>query len=332
MFKSEAQAINLLNDSSIRKLVSYASNGQYLNFVFLCGKAKAEGDNRDFITKYIVGRMPFLYSLYSEEVFPLFHKPNLDLLRLEEVLADISTAILIIVESLGSACELGAFAFLDKTISKLWVINDVQYCKEESFISTGPLEKIKTKAGPEHVLYEKFSDDGIICFSTAAEQTIRGFSRQSFFKEPFQLSPDGKSYVIRDVGCLVCLLFEYVFRFGFLRMNNLSNVINVLTRNKGGLPLQIRLSSDNLLDIKQTQEVLNSLPFLLRTIGLFQSDKRLDEEYYRLNENTLTKRSADMNKLTSLIFYSSRIGLRDIRSRISKIKNMAIKEGFRLWA
>jgi hypothetical protein len=117
-----------------------------------------------------------------------------------------------------------------------------------------------------------------------------------------------------------------------LRINNLLSAINALTQNKASLPLQIQLSSGNLLNVEQTQEVLRSLPFLLETIGLLRLRKRGEEEYYCVHETTLTNRSADMSKLTSLIFYTNKVEQRAIRRELSRIKNMAIKEGFQLWA
>lgn len=69
-----------------------------------------------------------------------------DILSFEEVLAEISDKIIIIPESAGSYCELGAFAISDSIIDKLIVINKDNKKYAKSFITLGPLKKIKNKA------------------------------------------------------------------------------------------------------------------------------------------------------------------------------------------
>lgn len=330
MFRSEIEAANLLKESPLRKGFFQASNSRYLDFVFLCGKARSPGDNRDQISKLIIDKRSFLYSLYSEDVFPLFRKPNVDLLSLEEVLADISTAILIIVESMGSACELGAFSYLDKSVDKLWVVNDKIHMYDKSFIQTGPLQKIKDKAGEDHVFYEKF-DHGSLVFSTKLVSTIEAFSRSSFQRFPFEANKEKTEYLIRDLSCLTYLLFEYVLRFGYLREATLPTIINHLIQNNDELPLRIQFSSGNSLFGEQAMEVLKSLPRLLEATKLFRKQENRNEEYYIINADEFDQRKENPENLTSLIFHADASRERKLRARMFRIKNLACKEGFQLW-
>lgn len=60
----------------------------------------------------------------------------------EEFLAEVSDAIILFVESPGSFCELGAFAYADSLFSdKMIVVLDEAYRNSRSFISTGPVLK-----------------------------------------------------------------------------------------------------------------------------------------------------------------------------------------------
>ena len=81
---SELNALKILNDSSFRKMNFSSSRGTYPVFVFLCGKQKKEGDNRDFLTRNIIVKKPFRFSVYSEDLFPLVDDIGIDLLSFEE--------------------------------------------------------------------------------------------------------------------------------------------------------------------------------------------------------------------------------------------------------
>ncbi len=69
----------------------------------------------------------------------------IDILTFEEVLAEISEYIIIIVESPGTYCELGAFALHDAFASKTIVINEDNPKYKNSFITLGPIKKIEKK-------------------------------------------------------------------------------------------------------------------------------------------------------------------------------------------
>ena len=68
---------------------------------------------------------------------------NIDLLTYEELLAELSDEIIIVVESHGTICELGAFALDNKLMKKLYVINDSSFEKKDSFVNAGPIRKIR---------------------------------------------------------------------------------------------------------------------------------------------------------------------------------------------
>ena len=75
-------------------------------------------------------------------------------LDFEHVLSDISEKIIIILESPGAICELGAFSN-EALRKKLIVINDKNFQNEPSFINTGPLAAIKECSGNDKVIWYK---------------------------------------------------------------------------------------------------------------------------------------------------------------------------------
>lgn len=81
----------------------------------------------------------------------------IDILTFEEVLAEISEYIIIITESPGTFCELGAFALHDSFVDKVIVINEDNPKFKSSFISLGPIKKIENQNEKNVILYSSKS-------------------------------------------------------------------------------------------------------------------------------------------------------------------------------
>lgn len=84
--------------------------------------------------------------LYTED-------KEIDILTFEEVLAEISECIIIIVESPGTYCELGAFALNDVFADKTIVVNEDNPQYKKSFITKGPIKKIEKKHEENVILH-----------------------------------------------------------------------------------------------------------------------------------------------------------------------------------
>jgi len=90
-------------------------------FIFLCGKGFDKripnaylDTNRGIIQQYIKTKAPKSYIVLSEQLWENGLLADIDLLTFEEFLAEVSDCIILFVESMGSACELGAFTFEEK--------------------------------------------------------------------------------------------------------------------------------------------------------------------------------------------------------------------------
>lgn len=77
----------------------------------------------------------------------------IDILTFEEVLAEISECIIIISESPGTYCELGAFALNDLFVGKTIVINENNPNYKNSFITKGPIRKIENQHEENVILH-----------------------------------------------------------------------------------------------------------------------------------------------------------------------------------
>ena len=99
--------------------------------------------------QYIKLKAPKTYIVLSEILWEDGLLSDIDLLTFEEFLAEISDCIILFVESMGSACELGAFTFEEKLfMEKLVIILDKKYKNDASFIKNGPVAKAKMNRTP----------------------------------------------------------------------------------------------------------------------------------------------------------------------------------------
>ncbi len=78
---------------------------------------------------------------------------NLDLLEVEQRIAQSVDATLLCLESPGALTELGAFASATTLGRKLYVWNDRALRTKRSFVNLGPVRHIQSRFGRDHVLW-----------------------------------------------------------------------------------------------------------------------------------------------------------------------------------
>lgn len=155
--------MKLFLDNNATKFITYPK------FVFVCGKAflsieDYNKSNRGVIDKYLTTKSKDVFIVLSEKLWEDSFDSNIDLLTFEEFLAEVSDAIILFVESPGSFCELGAFAYADKLFSdKLIIVIDEKYKGDKSFIITGPTAKAKKDGAA--VIYAPLLGTGLLSSS-----------------------------------------------------------------------------------------------------------------------------------------------------------------------
>ena len=157
----------------------------YPKFVFLCGSAYAdcgyENTNRGITDKYLRRKSEDIFIVLSEKLWEDSFDSNIDLLTFEEFLAEVSDSIILFVESPGSFCELGAFAYADKLFSdKLIIVIDEKYRGDKSFIITGPTAKA-LKDGAK-VIYAPLGGNGLLSnfdFRSTMDEKVQSFRSRS---------------------------------------------------------------------------------------------------------------------------------------------------------
>jgi hypothetical protein len=113
--------------------------------IFLCGASESRPREllRDYLTKY-TNCLVF----YADDVWARLAAEDgtANALELEQRLASLADAVVIIVESAGTYAELGAFATSDALRAKLLPISDKQHERSNSFLNTGPIRWVSEES------------------------------------------------------------------------------------------------------------------------------------------------------------------------------------------
>lgn len=165
-------------------------------FVFICGKQVfddngeyksdevliSEKNKRHFLIKQFENlskTTEYEYNNVLSVISEKLYKNNeIDILTFEELLAEISDDIIIIVESMGTACELGAFTIKNRYIDKVTVINERKHEADKSFLNDGPIKKIKSRSNGEKVIIVKHS-----YYIDKGSKKVRKFIKKTINKE-----------------------------------------------------------------------------------------------------------------------------------------------------
>lgn len=176
-------------------------NEKYIN-VFLCGGVSTNKKCiRDEVRKKLESKK--VRVLYPEDLFMeiLTSQKSMNLLSLENLLAENSDIICVLPESPGSLVELGAFTNNKETLNKLFVFIDNTYEKDNSFIIMGPIKYIRSNKTKERVVF--YDNKNVNEGTTKLMSNFKKFKRDSKKNEIKITSILGQYYFIQ-------LLFYFV--------------------------------------------------------------------------------------------------------------------------
>jgi hypothetical protein len=139
-FREFAAAINLNESRFVRPR----------KFVFFCGGQMPEnGNSRNSLRQYLICERRIDKkiqgdTILAENATQLYRDSDYkDLISFEEDIAKISSVVLIIVESVGSFAELGAFASISEIRSSLAILIQEKFRTAESFLRFGPVKRLE---------------------------------------------------------------------------------------------------------------------------------------------------------------------------------------------
>lgn len=134
---------SLLNEikNHVRTSASSDIGLQLFKLVFLCGKKYSDSCNRSKVVRFLEKHRQDIKCINVENMEKFLEE--MDLLTFEEFIAALCDLIILFPESYGSVCELGAFSARDNLLKKLIVINDRSHMNTKSFITLGPIKRIR---------------------------------------------------------------------------------------------------------------------------------------------------------------------------------------------
>ena len=163
----------------------FLSQSQSLNeiSIFLCGSSAVEESKfrrkvGEEISKIV---SKYRYSVYlPEDMFIelILGPQKKDLLSLENLLANSTTAVAILLQSPGTFTELGAFANYKGLDNKLIVVIDPKYARSTSFINLGPIRYLKTRTHSK-VLFLRMDNGNLHNLVKEIADSARDIAKQS---------------------------------------------------------------------------------------------------------------------------------------------------------
>lgn len=328
MFNLKKSQIAFINKFRNSMKENFAGNGQFYDFVFLCGKERQPNDNR-FIIQKIISQTCMRESLYSEELFR--YLSDIDLLSFEEILLDISVAVIIIVESYGSACELGAFSMVNTNLEKLFVINNKIHLEKESFINNGPIKKINNynynrKRNKKRVFFELFEADNNDRISISADlynEIIGIEKKKNFCANPYSIEGD---YVdIKDLSYLLWLVLDLIKVFGVIEVDSVYSIVLNFYNVR-----EIRIKTEANNHITDQSIIKKIMLFLIKVLENFNLILTYDGNGY-MNYSFMKSKGLNINRLTNILFKETDSKSLKFITEKSKLLNLLKKNGYNIW-
>ncbi len=137
-------------------------------FVLLCGANKSNTSKpeisarRRALIEFSKENLPRAQFFLAEDVFSTLQKEETksNILDIETRLSSFADKIIIVLESVSSFTELGAFSHHELR-NKLIVINDSKFRDSQSFVKMGPLKAIEDASGRNYVIQYRMNQDGV---------------------------------------------------------------------------------------------------------------------------------------------------------------------------
>lgn len=162
--KTIVKLIDLLKEKLRKKTISSKENISLSapRFIFVCGKEIVSGEETirshtiDTLRKYKVKNS---YGTENESTLCIISEYlyvqdlSEDIFSFEKMLAELSDRIIIIAESPGTFCELGAFVMDEQCREKTTVINEDNDAYQNSFITKGPIKKLEAQSENSIILH-----------------------------------------------------------------------------------------------------------------------------------------------------------------------------------
>ena len=138
-------------DFAYKKLYSLYSATQ--TNVFICGKSAEDNNSIRASLQKQMNLSSKINVILPEWLFSSSSTAGLTILDHEQMLAKNVDYIIIVLESPGAICELGAFASSKELLGKILVLIENEHAYRKSFITQGPIKSIKKENANANAIF-----------------------------------------------------------------------------------------------------------------------------------------------------------------------------------
>ena len=298
----------------------------FFTFVFLCGGNKNKYDSRNLLSN-VLAKNDNVKIIISENLEKF--KGNLDLLTFETVLEAISKMILIPIESIGTACELGAFTRINDENNKVVAIIDNKYASEKSFLNFGPIQLLKeigadrvipatfTLSGGKYYLLNNNTIDNLYNHNLITNQV----KMTKYFRRK-ELETDGG--VITNLNSFMIAILDYICLVGFVTIDMILEFFSRLLNDEMFSINSSLMKRNN----SQTKDIIVSFLYILESIGfLYEKD-----EIFFVNSDVLAPQMKNGERWIGKVLFTNAFTRTDeylkIKCVCEEIRNRISKYGY----
>ena len=223
--------------------------------IFCCGGDPKKYPARSELKRYIdVSKLQGLsnvFCFHAETVAEESVFGDLDLLTQEAIIADASDSLILFAESVGSFCELGAFAALPHIRAILTIGVDKKHGASKSFLNDGPVKMVAEEGLPLNKVFPldlscPMKSEEFTAFVNRIRETVAA-------GQNYKLTKGRKSFNKKEdevwVGPLVHELLDLVYIFGPVSTKEL---VRLYCRLKGFSQKRVKILSPTIeRDVKR---------------------------------------------------------------------------------
>lgn len=230
-------------------------------FIFCCGGDINYHYSRIRLTEYVnASARPGLKNVFcitAENMSELPEFSNMDLLTQEVMISDVSDSLILFAESVGSFCELGAFAALPHVQSIMCVAIDKKYSNSKSFLNGGPIRVVREGGFPLNGVFAVALDypmgsPDFSAFVNSIRFRVNESENVSFNKRRKDINrTEGRI----NVGSLVHELLDLVYLLGPIEADELIDIYCAVKRFKRRRAKIVSLTIDGDLKRPKTTKI-----------------------------------------------------------------------------
>jgi hypothetical protein len=246
--------------------------------IFVCGAANnpEKPTARERFMQYAQKHLTHYHFFMAEKFFTDFNNhTKMDLLSIETKLTSFSDCVIIILESVGSFTELGAFANSEKIAKIILTVNKDEFKTSNSFVTLGPIAKLDKISKFKPCVFANF--DRIL---TAVNEISNRLQKIERTNRKRIILKDHSAFNEATPKLRMLFLMDLITMFNPLSHTDL---LKLLTHFYGNLPLDIHPEIGMLLALNMIVRINNFyLPVFSRTF-LFYSYLGCDTTEIRTN-------------------------------------------------